>query len=71
MAIADLQPALEENERESRDMEEAPEVWNARAAQFRVRVAEYASEPGAARVAGYGYPRIQGRGLRASGCGNR
>lgn len=50
MAVADLQPALEENERKSKDMEKAPEVWDARVAQLRLRVAEYDIKSGAARV---------------------
>ena len=48
LAVADLQPAREENQRESGDMEKAPEVWNARVAKFWLRVAEYASKSGAA-----------------------
>ena len=71
LAVADLQPAREEDQREGRDMEKAPEVWNARIAQLRLRDAESADESGAARVAGDGNPGIQGRSLCASGPGNR
>jgi hypothetical protein len=44
LAVADLQPAREEDQREGRDMEKAPKVWDARVAKFRLRVAEYSSK---------------------------
>ena len=71
LAFADLQPVLEENQREGGNMEKAPEVWDARFAQLRLLIAEYARESGAVRVAGYSDPGIEGGSLCASGPNNR
>jgi len=46
VAIADLQPALEEGQPKGGDMEKAPEIRDSPAAKFRLLVAEYASESG-------------------------
>ena len=47
MAAADLQPALEEDQREGWDMEEAPEIRDACFAELRVHLAEHTYESGA------------------------
>lgn len=47
MAPVDLQPALEEDQREGGDLEEAPEIRDPRFAELRLCPAELPDESGA------------------------
>ena len=70
MALADLQPAVEEGQRESGNLEKAPEIRNASLAKFRICIAEYTGESGAVRVVGHSNTWIQRRSVRAPDSGD-